>query len=316
MQDNKFIYTFQYLETERDLCKLESKSLFYQEEKNKQLFSNHKVDPSISAFIKLRLDIICQDSDFSSLLSLIKEKDIRTDGFKVDYVILNEDHSNKKEHQTRAKEVGFCIDTYPDFEKPRITYGICTFSGRWYFGVLVKNKLTWQKHKDKPFSYSNSIKQNIAKALVNIAASSKKNIKLLDACCGVGTIMLEACYAGYEIEGCDINPKICNNALANLSHFNYKAKIHTSDITNLSDKYDAAIIDLPYNIYSPSTEDNVRHILSSTSTLTDRMVIVSTEDITQLIIDLRLTIIEYCEISKRGKSKFTRRIWVCEMEET
>jgi tRNA G10 N-methylase Trm11 len=180
------------------------------------------------------------------------------------------------------------------------------------FGILIKNNLDWHKHKQKPCSYSNSISMSIAKVLVNIAARANKEEKLLDACCGVGTIMLEACFAGNNIEGCDINEKICKHARENLSHFNYTANVYNSDIKDISKRYDAAIIDLPYNLFSDANENDILHIIESTAKITNQLVIVSTSDITTLISKAGLRISDYCSVNKRGKANFNRKIWVCE----
>jgi len=273
-----------------------------------------KIEPSRSAFIKRRLDVISFSIDYTILVDQIQNENIRTDGFKVEYLILEGDSTRNAERLTKLKDVGYCIDTYPDYHNPTVTYGICTYEDIWYFGVLIKNNFAWQKHKQKPYSYSNSIKQNIAKALVNIAVASKQKVKLLDTCCGVGTIMLEACFSGYEIEGCDISWKTCKNARANLAHFNYVGAVHCADIKDITKKYDAAIIDLPYNLYTEATDNDILHIIKSTSAITDRIVIVSTADIQNAINRAGLIVVSYCNVSKRGKANFTRRIWVCESE--
>ena len=124
--------------------------------------------------------------------------------------------------------------------------------------------------------------------------------------------MLEACFAGYNIEGCEINWKICHKARANLLHFGYTATVYRSDIKDITSKYDAAIIDLPYNLLSAATDDDIMHIIVSTAAITDRLVIVSTIDITDLIDKIEFVITDYCEVGKRGKGRFSRKVWVCE----
>ena len=312
MQASKHIYFFRYDDTESNLCKLESLHLFQKEEKNKQLLSNVKIDPSRSAFIKKRLDVISSSKDYQELIDQIKKENIKTDGFKVEYLILNGDTTRNADRLSKLKDVGYSIDTFPDYHNPSITYGICTFEELWYFGVIHSNSFEWQKHKQKPHSYSNSIKQNIAKALVNIAIDSKEDVKLLDACCGAGTIMLEACFDGHNIEGCDFGWKICKNARANLAHFNYEGEVHFSDIKDLSKQFDAAIIDLPYNIYSEASEEDILSIIKSTAKIANRLVIVSTSKIEETIQKAGLKVINYCTVSKRGKTTFVRKIWVCE----
>tara|TARA_B100000809_G_scaffold59182_1_gene55709 strand:+ start:1389 stop:2336 length:948 start_codon:yes stop_codon:yes gene_type:complete len=312
MQINKYIYSFSYENPESELCKLESRYIFNKEEKNRLLFSDIKAEPSNSPFIKSRLDVISFSEDYDTLIKDIKKESICIEGFKVEYLVLDGDITEYKERLNKLKDIGWSIEGIPDYYNPTITYGLCYFEGIWCFGVLNKDSFTWHKHKKKPRSYSNSISISIAKALVNIAAKANKESKLLDVCCGVGTIMLEACFSGNNIEGCDINEKICNNAQENISHFNYTANVYHSDIKNISKKYDAAIIDLPYNLFSNATDNDILHIIESTAAITDRIVIVSISDITNLISNTGFRISDYCTVSKSGKRKFTRKIWVCE----
>jgi predicted RNA methylase len=311
MQINKYIYFFSYDNPESELCKLESRYIFNTEEENKLLFSEIKAEPSNSAFIKKRLDIILSSKDYATLLNEIKKERICVDGFKVEYLVLDGDTTQYTKRLEKLKDIGYSIEGNPDYYKPTITYALCYYEGIWYFGILIKNNFAWSKHKQKPYSYSNSININIAKALVNIATKANKEKKLLDACCGVGTIMLEACFAGNNIEGCDINWKVCRQARANLSHFNYSTTVYRSDIKDLNHRYDAAIIDLPYNLFSYANEDTTIHIIESTAKITDRLVIVSTLDITNIINNAGLTVSDYCSVSKSGKANFARKIWVC-----
>ncbi len=305
---------YRYNDTESELCKLESRYIFNKEEKKKLLFSDIKVAPSNSAFIKKRLDIISFSKDYSTLINDIKKESICIEGFKVEYLVFDGDTTKYAERLNKLKDIGYSIEGYPDYYNPTITYALCYYKGIWCFGISIKNNFAWYKHKQKPCSYSNSISINIAKALVNIAAKANKEKDLLDACCGVGTIMLEACFIGNNIEGCDINEKLCNDARKNISYFNYTANIYCCDIKELNKKYDAAIIDLPYNLLSCATENDMLHIIKSAAAITDRLVIVSTSDITNLISNIGFSLSDYCSVSKRGKRSFARKIWVCEMK--
>jgi len=312
MQINKYIYSFGYDNIESELCKLESRYIFNKEEENKLLFSNIKMEPSSSAFIKNRLDIISLSDDYSTLINEIKKENICVEGFKVEYLVFEGDTTQYAERLKKLKDIGYSIEGIPNYYKPTITYALCYFEGIWYFGILIKDSFDWHKHKHKPYSYCNSISISIAKALVNIAAKANKEKKLLDACCGVGTIMLEACFAENNIEGCDINRKICKNARENLSHFNYTANIYHSDIKDISKNYEAAIIDLPYNLFSSASDNDILHIIESTAEITNQLVIVSTSDITNLICKVGFRISDHCSVSKKGKTNFARKIWVCE----
>jgi len=316
MQPNSYLYSFSYPDTESQLCKLESRYIFHQEEKNKGLLSDIKAEPSSSAFIKSRLDISSFSDDYSTLLDEIKKESIRMEGFKVEYLVFDGDTTVYEQRLEKLKDIGYSIDGYPNYYTPTLTYGIGFYLDTWYFGILLKNNHAWYKHKQKPCSYSNSIGINIAKALVNIAAKADKKTTLLDACCGVGTIMLEACFAGYTIEGSDINWKVCEHARENLGFFDYASSVYHTDIKDLNKRYDAAIIDLPYNLLSVASDEDILHILSSVAKITERMVIVSTADISTFIDAIGFSLIDFCSVNKLGNLKFSRKIWVCEKRST
>lgn len=308
----KHIYSFGYHPSESALCKLESKNLFLEEEKDKLLFSDLEVEPSCSAFIKKRLDIVSFSEDYYALLNSIEKEKISAEGFKAEYLVFDGDNTGYSTRLSKLKDIGYLIEGIPDYYHPTVTYALCQHEGMWYFGVLIKNSFDWHKHKQKPRSYSNSISSSIAKALVNIAAKGNQESRLLDACCGVGTILLEACFAGYAIEGNDINWKVCKDARENLAHFHYRCRVFCADINDLDKRYDAAIVDLPYNLLSSASDSEIYHIIASTAKIADRLVIVSTSDIAHAIGAAGLLTVEHCSVSKKGKRNFTRRIWVCE----
>lgn len=309
----KFIYSFNYDYHHEELCKLESRQLFGMEVEDKFLFSDIEIDPSISPFIRSRMDVLSSLEDYDTFLQDIIKLNIELHDFNVEYLILAGDTANKAERREKQKDIGFCIHGRPDFKNPVITYAISHYQDVWYFGVLHKENVAWHEHRQKPHSFSNSIGTIIAKSLVSIASQGNKDNTLLDACCGVGTVVLEACISGFLIEGCDINTRAYHHAVQNLEHYNYTAKLHLSDIKDLETTYNAAIIDLPYNLYSLTGDNNTaKHIIEATATLTDRIVIVSIADIASEIASAGLQVIDHCNVVKRGKSLFTRKIWVCE----
>ena len=305
------LYYFGYDNTETELSQLETKYIFNKKEKNKVLFSTKKINPSNSAFIKKRIDIISSSDDYPTLIKKIKKENIHIEGFKIEYLVLDGDPTEYAERLNKLRDIGYSIEGNPDYYTPTTTYGLCYYEAIWYFGTLIKNNLSWRKHNEKPFSYSNSISINLAKTVVNLATEANKETTILDGCCGAGTIMLEACFAGYNIEGCDINWKLCRDARANLAHFDYKANVIRSDIKDLPKKYDAAIIDLPYNLLSSASDHDIQHIIDAAAEIADRLVIVSIADIAELIERVGFRVLDRCLVPKKGKISFARLVWVC-----
>ncbi len=296
------------------MCRLESRQIFNEELLDKLLFSNLKVDPSISAFIKNRFEISISADSYSGLLEKLKEENVCATGFKAEYMVLEGDPTEYTERLKKLKDIGTIIEGKPDVQNPSIIYSICNTKDIWYFGVLIKRKTDWRKHINKPYSFSNSLCIHIAKTLASVSSKGDKTTKLLDACCGVGTVLLEACYSGLSIEGCDINLKSIKHTTQNLEHYKYTSTVHCMDVKDLTQQYDAAIIDLPYNLYSYSDDVITTNIIESTVKLASRIVIVSKSDIKAAITKSGLKIIDFCTVEKRGRSTFTRSIWVCEKE--
>ncbi len=307
-----YLYSYKYDTHYTELCKLEMRQVFGFESNDKVLFSNKKVDPSSSPFIKGRMKVLFQASDYYELLSKVENENIHKEDFAVDYMILEGDSTAFDKRRIIQKDFGYRIEGEPDFQNPGIVFGVCFYDQVWYFGLLTHHNSNWQKHNQKPCSFSNSISINIAKSLVSMASMGNKGIKLLDACCGVGTIMLEACFAGIDIEGCDINWRACKHSRENLEFFHYKAKVYRSDIKELKKTYDAAIVDLPYNLYSYSNDDIALNIIESTAQLSHRIIVVSIADIEEILYSSGLKILDYCTVEKKGKSTFSRKLWVCE----
>jgi tRNA G10 N-methylase Trm11 len=264
--------------------------------------------------MRCQLEIITSSSCYAELLNIIEHKNIYSPGFKAEYLVLHGDDITYEERLQKSRDIGYHIGGKPDFKNPIILYSLCHYEGIWYFGKLTRHNKDWHKHRKKPATFSNSIGINIAKSLVALASKGDVSNQLLDACCGVGTVMLEACISKFQIDGNDINWKACRHARENLAHFDYANEVSCSDIKDLEKTYDGVIIDLPYNMYARSTDDIMQNIISSAAKLASRVVIVSVADIEPMITASGLQVIDFCTVEKRGHSTFTRRIWVCETD--
>jgi len=125
MQINKYIYSFGYENAESELCKLESRYIFNKEEKNKLLLTDIKTEPSSSAFVNKRLDIISFSEDYSTLIKDIKKERICIEGFKVEYLVFEGDKTEYAERLKKLKDIGYSIEGIPDYYNPTITYALC-----------------------------------------------------------------------------------------------------------------------------------------------------------------------------------------------
>ena len=295
---------------EKELCNMEMRSIFGIEPNRKYLFSEKSFDPSRSPFIKLRIKTIYIDKNLENIITYIKENKISYDDFKVSYIKSEDGDVSYEERLKATRDIGFVITGFPDIHNPKIELAITKVNDKWVFGELIKNDLKWHKHNDKPHSYSNAIPIRMARALVNIATADNRNIRLIDPCCGVGTIVIEALDLGINVKGYEINKCIAFNARNNIEYFGYDRDIIISgDMHNIVESFDVAIVDIPYGLYSPVTLEEQMDIIKTSRKIASRVVIITFENMDNIIISSGFKIIDKCYMKK---GNIIRQISICE----
>jgi tRNA G10 N-methylase Trm11 len=315
MKTERFIYNLNYPANEKGSCELEVRSLFQLDLKEKVFFETRKVHPSVSPFLKNRLEIIFQASTFSEIIESIIIAKIAAPDFMVKYVELEKDDRRFKKRREYCKAIGLIIEGFPCYTAPKNTFGITFYKGNWYFGKLAERSPYWKAHNKKPNAYSSSLDLNTAKVLINIAGNGDISKRLIDPCCGVGTVLLEGVWAGYDITGWEINSKVAESARENLRHFNYDVTVITGDIQDIEDSFDASIVDLPYGNFSFKNDENQLKIIRNAKRISNKIVLVSSEDIREELVKENLKIIDHCRIGKKTKGAFMRYIWVCDVDQ-
>ncbi len=313
-QSPLFIYTYACREEETSLCQLELRTLFGNQKFDTPfLMSRTSIDPSRSPFIKERIEVMYEAEqlpDMMKQVSQIHMKDSAT--FKVIFVKTNDlDPSEKVAYDDRRaieRELGLHINGEADVRNPDLVYGIITLGGRWYFGNYMKNRTVWLHHVKKPRSYSIALSTRVARAAVNIAIPDPRGIKAIDPCCGIGTVLVEALSMGIDIVGRDINPFIAQGARANLAHFGYVTEVALGAIENISTTYDAAIVDMPYNLFSTTSPEEQFSILKHARRIADRVVVITIEDMDESIAAAGFTIVDRCVVRK---GSVNRQIILC-----
>ncbi|UII56439.1 RNA methyltransferase [Cytobacillus spongiae] len=307
-----YLYTFACREEEQSLCQLERRSLFGVDTEENVISSPLKIDPSRSPFIKFRMAVIFTSETIEDLIEKIKEIPPFKDRFKVAVINLSKEDQEKIKYSKRReieRRVGLSIQGEPDLVQPEVILAVLKVNNRWYFGSYMENKSVWLFHQKKPHSYSTALSTRVARAVVNIALPDPIGKKAIDPCCGIGTVVVEALSMGMIMEGSDINPLVMKGARENIAHFGYKGDVIVRDIRNVTGAYDAAIIDMPYNLCSVLSKEDQLEMLESARGFTEKLVVVTIEPIDHLIKQAGFKISDRCEVTK---GNFTRQVIVCE----
>jgi tRNA G10 N-methylase Trm11 len=308
-----YIYTYSCPEEELALCHLETRALFGVETELKILDSSLKIDPSRSPFINDRIGVIFNEETIEDVIEKVKGLPPLKLSFKVKVINPKKMSGTEKigfeERRTIERRIGLAVPGKPDLNHPEILFAIIKRQGRWLFGYYEENKSVWFTHQKKPHQYSTALSTRVARAIVNIAAPDPTGLKLIDPCCGIGTVLVEALSMGIDIVGSDNNPLVMKGARENLAHFGLNGPVILRDIRDVTGRFDVAIIDMPYNLCSVITTQEQLEMLQSARRFTKRMVIVTIEPIDGVIKEAGFKIVDRCDVLK---GKFVRQIIVCE----
>lgn len=312
VKKSTYIYTYVHPKDEFDLCRMEMRAFFKKDTESNYIISDVKIDPSRSPFIAERLEVLYEDSDLDTIKKFVEDLKVNESTFKV--ICLNEmdlGDTEKIPHSERRvieREVGLCINGEPELDNPNLVFGIILIDGRWYFGNYEKSESIWLKHLQKPHSYSTALSTRVARAIANIAVPQPENVQVIDPCCGIGTVLIEALSMGINIVGRDINYRVCQGSKENIAHFGLTGKVTLGPISEVTEHYNVAIIDLPYNLFTHSTVEEQFDIVKHARRIADQVVIVTVETIDHLIAEAGFEIVDR---SVAKKQAFIRQVILC-----
>lgn len=309
----EYIYTYAYHQDETELCHLEMRAFFGMDTDDKIILSSYGFDPSRSPFIKERVEVMFSAGELQGILEQAAEIDMETSSFKVIFPKINDlaladkvDYDAKRDIE---RQIGAAITGKADVHNPDVTFGLIPFGGNWYFGIYKQSESVWFKHQQKPREYSTALSTRVARAVANIAVPNPASIKAIDPCCGIGTVLVEALSMGIDIAGRDINPLVVDGSRENIAHFGLTGEVELGAIADITQQYDVAIIDMPYNLYTHATPGEQLDILKHARAFTEKLIVVTIESFDHMIEQAGFTITDRC-IAK--KSLFLREILVCE----
>ncbi|WP_239617771.1 TRM11 family SAM-dependent methyltransferase [Cohnella mopanensis] len=311
---NDYLYAFAANEEERALCMLEMRSLFGSECRYNLLRSSIEVKPSRSPFIKMRLKILFVGDSLQDLAERVGEIELGDSTFKVLAIDNHDPEEGAKfeydEKRAMEREIGSRFRGRADMRKPDREFGFARIDGRWRLGELVHGEAIWLKHNEKPRKYSTALSTRVARSVVNIAVPRIDGIRAIDPCCGIGTVLVEALSMNIDIVGREINPLAAMGARENVAFFEYgSATVTLGDMREITERYDAAILDMPYNLCSVLSLEEKREMLGSAREFASKLVVITIEEMDMIIMEAGFKIKDRCTVSK---GQFIRHVLVCE----
>lgn len=303
------LYLEKHTVDETELCVLERYRLFGIDKNDTKnyFFTEEYIPVDYSPFVKYCLKNLHIYDHYEELLQNLATENFNYQNFKVKYLDIADDIEFQRRHEIEG-EVGWVLPGYARVDSPEVVLGVTRLEGQWMIGEYEKNNGVWRKHMQRPQGYCNALTSRSARAIVNIAAGNEKELHMIDPCCGIGTVVMEALSMGHHIVGSDINDKIAAGASRNLEYFGYAPVIKVGAIQDVEGQYDRVILDLPYGILSIADISYQQELIQCASRLGRCLTLISIEDMSGILNELSFHIEEYCIIAK---GNFKRNLYYC-----
>ncbi|MFQ6041678.1 MAG: methyltransferase domain-containing protein [Candidatus Poribacteria bacterium] len=304
----QYLYLIAKSEWEADLIEAECQALIGKPpDENGIIISERKVDVSRGAYIKNCVELIFQTARLERLYRYLEAADLYADDFRVSVTKIP--RGLKMNSMKVASEIGARIEGSPDLDNPKVIfYLVATNEQLWFGKIASESDRAWVKHTAKPHTTSSSLPARLCRAVVNIIADIDGT--LVDPCCGAGTLLLEAAHIGIKVVGYDINKKMVGASRKNLAYFGLDGEIHLADARKITGGFDALVTDLPYGIYTQTSDELYREILQNIKSLAPKAALITAKDITDMLCDLGY---EIKRVIPAPKFRITRYIHIVDI---
>ncbi len=299
------LYFVNYKDIYEDLYKFEMRHILGFVPEKKYFFSEKEIDLSSSTFFKGVLHLNFTADTLGELENKLKAANLFYDSYKIEYIKIDEDVN----YQTRLKamrDLGYAIEGEFSKDNPSTILRVTKVDGVWYFGLYERNCIEWHQRITKPKHYSIALETRLARVLVSVASSYGE--KLVDPCCGIGTVVIEAKKMGKNIDGYDLNRKVVWYSQQNLEHFGLSANIKAMNIADIDQYYDVAIIDLPYGKFVKKDVEMQSVIFENGKRIAKYVIFVAMKDKTDWFKKYGYDVIDSCIVPKANQ--FKRHIYV------
>ena len=266
--------------------------------------SDRCVDVRRGAYLKSCSEILFETTNLTELCANISSIGLHADEFRVS--VEKKPRNLKINSMTLARDIGTAISGSANLRQPRTTFlTVVTANKMWFGQLLSESDGVWLAHNQRPYVTSSSLPARLARVLVNLVACPGD--RLLDPCCGTGTIVMAAAHSGIHATGYDINPRMIGATTKNLQHFGLSADVALGDARHIDGQYDAIATDLPYGINLVRDSSQEIEILSNLQACAPRAAFIDLRDISKTLIDLGYRIEAVLPVPKLS---IVRRIFI------
>lgn len=264
------------------------------------------MDVARSAYVTECCRLLARGRTLEDLLRESENLGLRMERFRIR--ARNESGLDWPGSQNVEHAIADTISGSPDLSRPAIELVAWGLPEGWLLGERVSHiSRGWVGHEQRPFQYSCALPPRIARALVNLVAAPGE--RLIDPCCGSGTVLVEAAHMGVEPFGWEISRNVAEQAVANVCHQGQDAWMIVGDGRDARGSWDGAVLDLPYGIAGERVDEVWQGLVAHALHVARLVAIVTVGELDEFLSERGATVLGTATVAK---SKLQRRVYWAE----
>jgi len=266
------------------------------------------VDVTRAAHVSLCAESLAEGADPAAIAEAISGRGLEYERFRI--TLLTLPPRPDVDARQVVVDVADHVSGTVDLSEPLNELVLVGSEGHWRLGrVVSRSDKSFRAHEHKPHMFSSSLPARLSRAMVNLVG--RPGDLIIDPCCGVGSILLEAWACDMRAVGADLNPKLTGMTRENLLHFGRPPWVCAADAASLGVRGDAVVTDFPYGPQSAREEGLYERLLANFPSLAPRLSVVVACEIDDLLAQAGYRVLHQATIPK-GRL-FERRVYVAEV---
>ncbi|MFO7900469.1 MAG: methyltransferase domain-containing protein [Planctomycetota bacterium] len=272
-----FVYLLAGDERSRDLALAEARAVCGAERIADRLVrGGRRARIERTGYLAGGIEVLAEAPDVESACEQVDRLGVRADDFRIDVERLP--RRLKVSRRETANAFALAIDGRPNLDDPAERFTAYVTPDRVWFGrTLNAPGPNWKRFLDKLHECSCALPGRAARAVCNLVVRGGERV--VDPCCGSGTLLLNAADLGASVTGFDVNKKMVGATNANLLYFGFAATAAQADAAEVTGDYDLVVTNLPYGKMSAVTPAEEARLVRNIVTLAPHGVLVTTSDI-------------------------------------
>ena len=264
------------------------------------------IDIARAGYVLCGIELLASGADIAETCEKLRDTGLASDGFAIE--VRRIPRGLKLHRREIANALALAVDGRPNLDDPLERFlTFVTADGLWFGRTLEAGEPDWRRLAHKPHDFSSALPAQAARAICNLFVRGGERV--VDPCCGSGTLLIQAASLGANVTGYDISKKMMWATNKNLAHFGFAPAASVGDAAEVEGEFDVLLANVPYGRMAPTSAEKLARMVTNIAKLAPQGAIVAVCDLSEAI-QASGGVVR--EVLRLAKFSVTRRIFIYE----